>query len=379
MSKVLFYLTIIFSIAACSAPNQKASHNEELEEIPLDHAVGFKILQGKGCKIVEVLHGFPGEHQAFRYLVKETEKTKAPESHFDAIIDSSVQKIILTSTTQIPHLDELDLSKNLIAFPNTKLISSKKIRKQIDQGEVEDLGTGAKYNTEKIIDLEPNLVVISTLGDNLKDLQVLSQAKIPTVINGDYMEQTPLGRAEWMKFTGALTGKLKEATKKFDEIKQNYNALKSSVKEANLENLPTVISGSMYKDIWYAPAGNNWGAIFLKDAGADYIFKDQESSGSLQLNYEYVLEKGLNANIWISTAEFTSLDQMKNADERYTQFSSFQEGEVYTFSNTRGETGGLEYFELGYTRPDIILKDLIKVFHPELLPNYSPYFYQKLD
>ncbi|MBD8491206.1 ABC transporter substrate-binding protein [Echinicola sp. CAU 1574] len=379
MRKVLFYLTIIFSIAACSAPNQKASLTEELKEIPVDHAVGFKIIQGKGYKIVEVLHGFPGEHQTFRYLVKETGKAEVPESHFDAIIDSSVQKIILTSTTQIPHLDELGLSKNLIAFPNTKLISSKRIRKQIDQGDIEDLGTGAKYNIEKIIDMEPDLVVISTLGDNLKDLQLLDQANIPTVINGDYMEQHPLGRAEWIKFTGALTGKLQEATKKFDEVKQNYNALKSSVKKANLENLPTVISGNMYKDIWYAPAGNNWGAIFLKDAGADYIFKDQESLGSLQLNYEYVLEKGLNANTWISTAEFTSLDQMKNADERYTQFSSFQQGEVYTFSNTRGETGGLEYFELGYTRPDIILKDLIKIFHPGLLPNYRPYFYQKLD
>lgn len=377
MRKPLFLAFALLFTWACSSPKEQKG-SAELQEITLDYAVGFDLYQGAGYKVVEVSKGFPGNHQPFRYLVKEDTTIEVPEENYDAVIEVDVQTVILTSTTQVPHLVALEIPDRLIAFPNLDLISSMPIRKRIDEGTVDELGSGAQYNTEKIIDLSPDLLVISTLGDNLKDLQLMSKANIPAVINGDYVEQHPLGRAEWIKFTGALTGRLKEATAYFDNIKSNYLNLKKAVQDTTFSAVPTVLSGNMYRDIWYAPSGNNWGAIFLEDAGADYIFKDQESAGSLQLSYETVLDKGLNADIWISTAEFGSLAQMAAADARYTQFSAFQTGNVYTFANTRGATGGLEYFELGYTRPDIILKDLIKIFHPGLIPDYEPYFYQKL-
>ncbi|UCS93457.1 ABC transporter substrate-binding protein [Echinicola marina] len=374
-SALIFILLLAF---ACS-PKTSKNESPSLKEIQLDHAVGFKIFQGEGFKLIEVPHAFPGEHKPFSYLVKEAKDIQIPDKQFDAVIDADVQKIILTSTTQIPHLDRLGISDKLIAFPNLDLISSKKIRQHIAKEQVQELGGGAKFNIEKIIDLQPDLVVISTLGDNMKDLQLLSKAHIPNVINGDYLEQHPLGRAEWIKFTGALTGQLEKATELYNEVKSTYENLKKSIEMADLDSIPSVLSGNMYKDIWYAPSGNNWGAIFLKDAGSEYIFKEDLSSGSLQLSYEYVLDKGINADVWISTAEFTDLESMENADHRYTQFNAFQKGQVYTFSLTRGPTGGLEYFELGYSRPDIILKDLIKIFHPEQLPGYKPYFYQKLN
>ena len=377
MKKYLLFVFVTLLAMACSKPS-KEKNQVSLQEIKLDYAAGFRLYQGDGFKIVEVTKGFPGEHQPFRYFVKETQDAKVPKEKFDAIINHEINKIILTSTTQIPHLVELGLDGKLIAFPNCNLISSKPIRKLIDRGDIEELGGGAHFNTEKIIDLSPDLLFVSTMGNNLKDLQLLDKAHIPAVINGDYMEQHPLGRAEWIKFTGALTGTLNEAKEKFETVREHYNELKAKVNQSHFDHIPTVVSGNMYKDIWYAPAGNNWGAIFFKDAGADYIFKDQQSLGSLQLNYEYVLDNGLNADIWISTAEFSTLEQMQNADSRYTKFKAFQKGEIYTFANTRGPTGGLEYFELGYTRPDIILKDLIKIFHPELLPDYMPYFYQRL-
>lgn len=371
---LLFFPLLVFS---CSSPN-KEQQDQPLREIKMEYAVGFRIWQGEDYKIAEVTRGFPGDHQAFKYFVPEKEGIQPPHEDFDAVVPYGVEKVILTSTTQIPHLDTLELANRLIAFPNCDLISSPAIRKRIAAGQVEELGGGAHFNSEKIIDLSPDLLMISTLGDNLKDLQLFQKAGIPAVINGDYVEQHPLGRAEWIKFTGVLTGNYDQAAAIFEGIAQNYLTLKSAVAEADFDSLPTVLSGSMYRDIWYAPAGNNWGAIFLEDAGAEYVFEDMASTGSLQLNYESVLEKGLEADYWISTAEYTTLDQMKTADERYTQFRAFQKGNIYSFASTRGATGGLEYFELGYTRPDIILKDLVKVFHPELVQGYSPYFYHKL-
>ncbi|MDN3669995.1 ABC transporter substrate-binding protein [Echinicola jeungdonensis] len=378
MKRFIFLSTLLFFFWACSSPSDK-KESLSLEPLVLDFAEGFQIFQGDGYKIVEVSQGFPGDHQAFRYLVIEDSKPELPEGNFDGIIQPKVEKVILTSTTQVPHLDLLGINEKLIAFPNTDLISSPNVRKRIDEGKVMELGGGARFNIEKILELTPDLVVVSTLGDNLKDLQILQKAKIPAVINGEYVEKHPLGRAEWIKFTGALTGKLEKSLQVFNDIKSNYLQLKEKVNQTDFQQLPTVISGNMYKDIWYAPAGNNWGGLFLKDAGTDYIFKNMKSEGSLQLNYEFVLDKGMDAEYLLSTGEYKSLDEMARADSRYTQFKSFQNGQVFTFSNKRGPTGGMEYFELGYTRPDLILKDLIKIFHPSLLPNYQLYFYQKLQ
>lgn len=328
--------------------------------------------------MVEVTQAYPGEHDPFRYLVMEEEGLELNSSGYDAVISLPVEEIVLTSTTQVPHLDLLGISDRMIGFPNTDLISSELMRKQIDLGKVTDLGKGPIANVELTVDLEPDLVILSTMGDNLEQLSLLDRAGIPVALNGEYTEQSPLGRAEWIKFTGALTGKYPESLEVFEKIESAYLSLKKEISDAGLENKPTVISGTMYKDIWYAPAAENWGALFLEDAGADYIFKNKSGTGSLQLNYEYVLETAMEADIWIGAADFKDLQTMKEADRRYTNFRAFQKGQVYTFTNKKGVTGGIEYFELGYMRPDILLKDLIKIFHPDQLPDYDLYFYEKL-
>ena len=352
---------------------------QEVSALPVSYAQGFSISQGNGFKILEVLQAYPGEHKPFRYLVVEEEGKEPDQGDFDAVITLPVEDIVLTSTTQVPHLDFLGISEKMIGFPNTDLISSATMRKLIDAGNVTDLGRGPVANVEMIVDLDPDLVLFSTLGENLEPYAIVKKAGIPFILNGEYTEQNPLGRAEWIKFTGALTGNYQEAVAVFEEIEEEYLSLKKQAAAIAKEQQPVVISGIMYKDIWYAPAAENWGALFLNDAGADYVFKQQAGTGSLQLNYEYVLEKALEADVWIGAADFENLEAMRKADHRYANFKAFELGEVYTYTHKKGPTGGFEYFELGYMRPDVILKDLIKIFHPEQLPDYEPYFYEKLN
>jgi len=376
--KQAIYFFLLGSIFSCSSstPTEEA---KEVSPLPLTYAQGFTLAQGDGFKILEVLQAYPGEHKPFRYLVVEEAGKEPEQGDFDAVITLPIKTIVLTSTTQVPHLDLLDISGKMIGFPNTDLISSKSMRKLIDEGHVTDLGKGPVANVEIIVDLDPDLVLFSTLGENLEPYAIVKKAGIPFVLNGEYTEQDPLGRAEWIKFTGALTGKYQEAVTVFKEIEEEYLSLKKQAAAIAQEQPPSVISGIMYKDIWYAPAAENWGALFLKDAGADYVFKDRQGTGSLQLNYEYVLENALEADVWIGAADFPNLKAMREADHRYGRFKAFQSGEVYTYTLKRGATGGYEYFELGYMRPDIILKDLIKILHPEHLPEYEPYFYEKLN
>lgn len=375
----LFVPTLFLAILMSCSPSTQEEDPQELEALPNAYASGFRILQGEGYKVVEVTKAFPAPHDPFRYLVLENDQVKYDASDYEAVISLKVQRVVLTSTTQVPHLDLLGISDLMKGFPNTDLISSPTMRKEIEKGNITDLGKGAEANIERMIELDPDLVIISTLGENMQQLSILKNAGIPAVINGEYTEQHPLGRAEWIKFTGALTGKYQEAVAVFEKIESDYLALKKAVADANLKSRPTVLSGVMYKDIWYAPASENWGALFLRDAGSDYIFKNESGSGSLQLNYEFVLDKALDADIWIGAADFIDLKTMGEADARYINFKAYQEGKVYTFTHKKGDTGGIEYFELGYIRPDIILKDLVKILHPDLLPGYKTYFYEKLN
>ncbi|KEO74442.1 ABC transporter substrate-binding protein [Anditalea andensis] len=378
LSFFLIPVILILMVTSCSAPREEEI-GIELQEILMDHAKGFKIYQGAGYQIIEVTQAFPGNHRPFRYLILNDIQADLPEQMYDATILLPAETIIVTSTTHIPHLDLLHASDKLIGFPNLDLISSEQTRKLIQQHRIRDLGRGAQTNIELIIDLQPDWVMISTLGEDLKNLDLLQAAGISAVINGEYVEQNPLGRAEWIKFTGALMGKFEEANIIFKEIEKEYLAAENLAKKIKQDERPTVMAGVMYKDVWYVPGADSWGARLLHAAGGNYIFDAQKGTGSIQLNYEFVLDEAQDADYWLGASDFQSLSAMGTADRRYADFKAFQIGNVYSYTSKKGETGGIEYFELGYMRPDWILKDLIKILHPDLLPEYEPYFYSRLD
>ncbi|MCH7400955.1 ABC transporter substrate-binding protein [Belliella kenyensis] len=370
-------ILLINLLASCEGKVRSVPSNEK--EIPNLYAKGFQVFEGESYWVLTVTKAFGGTHKPFKYLILEDKNVVRPEGDFDAVVTLPIEQVILTSTTQIPHLDLLSSTEKLIGFPNLDLISSPLSRKHIEYGAVRDLGSGAQANVEMMVDLEPDWVMISTMGEDLKHLDLLKTVGIPALINGEYVEQHPLGRAEWIKFTGVLLGKFEQACKVFEEIANEYLEASQLVDENASINRPTVMAGVMYKDIWYVPGNDSWGAQLLKAAGGMYIFDDQEGTGSAQLSYEYVLDQAQDAEFWLGASDYTSLEAMRASDKRYVNFAAFKLGNVYSYTSKKGETGGIEYFELGYMRPDLILKDLIKILHPELLPDYSMYFYAKLD
>jgi iron complex transport system substrate-binding protein len=135
----------------------------------------------------------------------------------------------------------------------------------------------------------------------------------------------------------------------------------------------------MHKDIWYLPNGTSPEAQILKDANVNYLWSETSGAGSLALSFETVYEKAKNADLWLSPSYFPSFDALEKANEHYTKFEAFKNKAVFTFANTTGETGGVLYYELGTARPDLVLKDIIKICHPELLKNYQPYFFKPLE
>jgi iron complex transport system substrate-binding protein len=183
--------------------------------------------------------------------------------------------------------------------------------------------------------------------------------------------------AEWIRFFAPFFGKEKEADSIFSTIEKNYSEAKSLALRS--KERPRVLSGALYKDVWYLPGGDSWAAKFVEDANAQYIWADTPGTGSLSLSLEHVLKRASNADVWISPSQFTTTEELLNASNHYAEFTPLKENQVYTYALKKGATGGLIYFETAPQRPDLVLKDLIHIFHPNLMPTYQLHFFSPLE
>jgi iron complex transport system substrate-binding protein len=341
------------------------------------YATGFSATPYENALLVSVHKPYPGATEPLRYLlVKKGEKPlRLPENV--PVIEVPIARLVCTSTTHIPLLDYLGETQALVGFPTTDYISSERMRKRIDSGYVKELGVDKSINIELLTALRPEVVMGYSLTGDYGQYKKMEELNIPVIINAEYLEPHPLGRAEWIKFMALFFNKSEEADSIFSHIEKSY--LSTAHLIDTLTNRPTVLSGIVYNDAWFLPGGENYSARLLKDAGYRYLWENDSSSGFLQLSFETVYHQARNADYWIGVASFKSLQEISNADLRYTQFKPFTTGQVYTYDKRQGPTGGSEFLEIGYLRPDLILKDLVKINRPGLLPDHELYFFGKLE
>lgn len=371
---------IILVLFGCKNNKKVASTNlEDSLNSPykIAYAKGFTVAYFKGYKLVTIPQAWQGSKEKFTYaLVEKGAKTPVLDDAVQ-IIRVPIKSIVCMSTSHLPLLEYLGELDKLVGFPHTKYISSPAVSTRLAKGKIKELGTESGLNIEMLMALSPEVVMDFGYGNEYDNYKSIQKVGIPVIMNADYMEETPLGRAEWIKFAGLFFGKEKEADSIFNMIKNKYNSLKKIA--ANSGTKPTVYSGTMYGDVWYMPGGKNSGAIFVNDAGGDYLWKEDSVNGSLQLGFESVYDHAQQADFWIGMGSFNSLEEIENTDERYTSFEAFKNGNVYNYNAVMGENGGNAFLELGYLRPDIILADMIKILHPALLPEHKLYFYKKLN
>ena len=363
---------IIFSLffTQCKKSEKKENLAIKTSSYTIKYAKGFDIIYENNQKKLIIKKVFQNSKKQFKFTL--TNKTNIAENE----IKVPVNKLVVTSTTHIPMLELLNSEDKLVGFPHSKYISSEKTRKRIDEGHVTELGTEQSMNTEKLMDLQPELVVGFSLHPNSKLYENIKKTGIPVIFNGEWLEETPLGRAEWIKFFGVLLNKEKEADSIFKTIESSYLKAKETAKKN--ANSPTILSGSMFKDVWSVPGGKSFIATFFKDAHLNYLWKETKGTGSLQLSFESILDKGKNADYWIGCGLYETKKQLIKANKHYNEFDALHNKKVYTIGTKKGKTGGLIYFELAPIRPDLVLKDMIKITNPDLLPNYELTFYEKM-
>ncbi len=383
---ILFTATIL-CLCACQSPQKKPAAStlptttaQAIDTAhTIDYAVGFKIEQYERYKIITVATPWTTDRTPLTYLLypKGSHKPTIVTPPRTRYIPVPIERVIVTSTTDIPMLEYLGIEDKLVGFPTTDYISSPKTRARITANQVQDIGNTQELNTEMAIALHPDLIIGFTSDGSTKAYDPIEQAHIPVVMNGAWLEQHPLGRAEWIKFIAAFFDKEQEAARQFATIEKNYLDATAIAQKAT--SYPTVISGNMIKDIWYLPGGDSYLAHIFKDAHTEYIWHKTPDTGSLAFNFETVLEKAQNTDLWIGAGNAASLADLKKNNNKYVLFQPFKNKTVYSSTLKVGEKGGMVYYELGALRPDLILKDCIHIAHPELVPEYEPYFFKKLE
>ncbi|MDY0779663.1 ABC transporter substrate-binding protein [Tenacibaculum sp. IB213877] len=363
----IFFFGCIFLLFSCK--QHKKEVKEQTTPSLVKYAKGFDIHQEGNTIHLTIKNPYLNANESFEYGFS-TDKEKGK-------IQIPVKKLVATSTTHIPMLELLGGENTLVGFPHTRYVSSEKTRKLIDAGNIKEIGQEADLNTEVLLDLQPDIVVGFSMQKTNKSLNLIEQNGVPVVLNGDWLEETPLGRAEWIKVFGVLLNKQQEADSIFSVIEKNYLQAKDIAQQTTQK--PTILSGAiMQKDVWNLPAGDSFVAQFLKDANTNYLWKDTEGKGSLSLSFESVLDKAQHADFWIAPGYFNTKEQLLQSNELYNKFEAFTNNQIYTPNLKKGTTGGVIYFELAPTRPDLVLKDIIKITHPELLPNYELSFFEKM-
>lgn len=352
------------------------------DKVTVEYATGFTVEYYGNYKVVTVLTPWDFATETFTYVLVQ-EGTQAPEG-FDnaAFVSVPLSSAVSMSTTFLPYFEMYGLLDTLVAIDDATYVSNQAVLALAEAG-LPSVGTGAAVDIETLLTLEPDVIFTNGYGFPEYDTHpVLIEAGLPVVINGDYMDTTPLGRAEWGKFIALFFNAEGTANELFDQTVANYNQYKSLV--TDVEEKPTVFFNTPWEGTWYMPGGASYMANFAADAGGDYLWADDMATGTLYLGFEDVIAKGVDsADIWLSPGSFsfTAADVLAT-DERFADFAAYQHGGLWNNNKSLSANFGNDFYESGIANPDLILADLISIFHPDLMeqayPAYETTYYQQL-
>ncbi|MEO1134353.1 MAG: ABC transporter substrate-binding protein, partial [Cyanobacteria bacterium J06639_1] len=348
-------------------------------KIQTQHAAGFEVEYHNHYKVVTVRNPWRGATETFRYVLVQCGAPTPEDVAGAQVVEVPVRSAIALSTTHLPHFAKLDLLDRLVGVSRFRQVNTPAVREKIDRGELVETGSGSTLNVEGVLATRPDLVLTFGTGNAETDSHPkLLELGIPVAIVSEYMESSPLGRAEWLKFTALFFNAEKAATEVFAEIDRQYEATRQLVQ--NVDRRPTVFTGFSYNGTWFVPGGQSYVAQFLDDAGADYLWADRDTIGSIPLDFEAVFDRAVEAEYWLNgSQEWRTRADAIARDDRYGRFQALQESRLFNNDARLNPSGGNDYWESGMVNPHVVLADLIAMFHPELLPDRELVYYRRLD
>ncbi len=343
------------------------------EKATLTHSDGFTLEYFKHYKVITVRTPAPGA-EPLQFVLVQCGAPTPPGFAETQISQVPVKSIVTMSSTFVTTLDELNLLDRLVGLDEATYISNAKVLQMADAGQLTMIGVGAGVNVEQALDLQPELIMAVSAGNVEFDAHPkLQEAGLKVVLNAEWMETSPLGRAEWSKFIAAFFNREAAAETIFAERVVQYEELAALA--STVQDRPTVFVNVVARGTWSVPGGHTYIARFLADAGADYLWAGETTNERLQLSFEEIYDTARDAQFWVNTGRVATVEELLAGDERYADFVAFQTGNLWNNNARLGPNGGNEYWEVGVVHPEIVLADLITIFHPELLPDHELVYY----
>ena len=378
-----YLILFILILSSCSTDYKKDQPKETNDKIidicKIKYAKGFTINYYDNYKVLEIINPWQGAlNVKLKYLLYPDSQ---PDNNIfpDAIrIKTPIEKIVCMSTTHIGFLDKLNEINSIIGITNKNLVYNDKVKSRIKSGEIIDIGFDKNLNYEVLISINPDLIMSYNVSSELSGIRSkLEELDIKMVLNAEYLESHPLGKAEWIKFIAAFYNKEEFATQIFNNIEKEY--LELANKASEITNKPTVLTGLPWKGTWYISGGKSYPAKLISDAGGKFIWSENTSHEALALSIESVYEKAGDADIWINSGYSNSLNELLDTDERIGIFKAYNTGYVFNNNKRINKFDGNDYWESGIMNPQIILRDLIEIIHPEVLVDSTLYYYKRLN
>ncbi len=372
----------IFCLTACgSKPKQTSadvtstiiSVSDSAAMIVPVYAKGYTVKYlSDNVRLVDLYDPQEESSNTFHYALvsKGTKPADIPANY--TVIETPVDKVICMTSLQLSNFIRLDACSYVVGITSTRHLFNKEMNERLKSGKTAKIGIEGNFDNEVIMSMNPGVIFISPFKRGGYD--AMREIGIPLVPHLGYKEMTPLGQAEWIKFVGMFIGQEAEANAKFAAIEKRYNELKEIA--AHVKKRPVVFSGEIRGGNWYAVGGKSFLAELFRDAGADYFLKDDPRSGGVTLDFETVYSQAESADFWriVNSYDGTfTYDALKSLDPRYADFRAFREKGV-VYCNMREKA----FYESMPMEPEIVLEDLIHAFHPNLLPDYKPAYYERL-
>jgi iron complex transport system substrate-binding protein len=359
---------LLFSLFSCSG---KKPVEKQGKPAQIAYARGFSIEYADDYTLVKVVNPWDTAAVLHAYVLIDRGKSRPEKLPAGDVLYVPVEHVACISSVDASMIEMLGDVGKVRAMAETKYVKMPVLRKGLDEGRIADIGEYASLNMERLMDVSPDIIIVSPYQN--MGYGKLETTGIVIVENAGYLENTPLGRAEWIRFTAAFLKKDKEAESMMAGIAERYLSLAEKAK--TVQSRPAVFSEKKYGQVWHVPGGKSYMAHFFEDAGADYLWKSNEHAGSLSLDFETVYEKAENADFWIIKSENElTYDRLKSEDAAYAYFKAWKDRKII-YSNTARNN----YYEEGVMNPDLVLSDLIRLFHPEAaLPDAELRYFELL-
>ena len=370
-----FILASLLLLVSCVS-NKKTSLEAFNQDIYTpEYASGFKILGAENVQstLIQVFNPWQGAKDVEMSYFISRNGEQAPAGFTGPTIPAGAKQIVCMSSSYIAMLDALGQADRIVAVSGIDYVSNPYIIAHKDS--IKDMGPEMNY--ELLLGLKPDVVLLYGIGDAQTAVtDKLKELSIPYMYVGEYLEESPLGKAEWMVALSELTDSREKGIEIFSEIPKRYQTLKDLT--ASVEQRPTVMFNTPWNDSWIMPSTKSYMAQLVNDAGADYIYKENTSNSSAPIGLETAYGLIQKADYWINVGMASTLDELKAVNPKFTDAKSVREKTAYNNNLRLTATGGNEYWESAVIRPDIVLRDLIHIFHPELVSD-SLYYYRHLE